>query len=311
MRKFLKRFVLFVLLFIVVHLLLIVPIPADRNQYLQEYNHKTQLIRTTPHPRIIFMGGSNTAFGICSPIIEDSLGLHVVNFGLHGGIGIHYPMEDALQYIRKGDIVVLQIEYANFFGETCNAETMPKLMVATGWHRATHLTLAEWRAVIGGLPMLALGNLKRLALWPFRGTTDSPSPTSHFKYTANGFNAYGDEVSHFVFPSTPCLYKRKKNLGPIDQDFCHWLQQCLERYEQRGACIVMLPPSCTESCLSSSYTDDIAKALHDIGFSYVAKPQEMTVPDSLAFDSGYHLNNEGVRLNTIKIIEQLRQVRES
>lgn len=302
MRKFLKRFALFVLLFVGVHILLIVPVPADRNQYLQAYNHKIGLLQTTARPRLIFMGGSNTAFGISSPMIEDSLGLHVINFGLHGGIGIRYPMEDALQYIRRGDIVVLQLEYANYFGETCNAETMPKLMVATGWRRAAHLRLAEWRAVIGGLPMLALGNLKRLVLWPFRGTLDTPVPTSHFKYTAGGFNAYGDEVSHLNFPTTPHLYTRKKDLGPVDQGFCRWLRACLKSYEQHGARIVMLPPSCTESCLSASYSADIAEALSDIGYPYAVQPQEMTVADSLAFDSGYHLNAEGVRLNSQKII---------
>ena len=305
MRQFVRRMSLFVLMIVIVHLLLILPIPADRNQYLQEYNHKIELLETTPSPRIIFIGGSNTAFGISSPVIADSLGCHVVNFGLHGGIGIRYPMEDARSYVREGDVMAIQIEYAHFFGETCNAETMPKLMVATCWRKAMGMTFAEWRAVVSGLPMLAFSNLKRLILWPFRGTLDSPTPSDHYKYTASGFNEYGDEVSHLNYPSTPYLYKDRKDFGHVDSDFCLWLQSCLNDYERRGAVIVMLPPSCTESCFSASYSVDISKALRDIGYPYVAEPQEMTVPDSLSFDSGYHLNREGVLLNTRKIIRIL------
>lgn len=302
MRKFIRVMSTFVLVVLVVHLLLILPIPADRNHYLQEYNHKIKLLEQTSSPRIIFIGGSNTAFGICSPAIVDSLERQVVNFGLHGGIGIRYPMEDALSYIREGDIVVLQIEYAHFFGETCNAETMPKLMAATCWRKAMGMTFSEWRAVVSGLPLLAFSNLKRLILWPFRGTLHSPTPSGYFKYTASGFNEYGDEVSHLNYPSIPYLYKGRKNHGHVDKEFCLWLQSCLNHYERRGATIVMLPPSCTESCLKASYSADIAEALRIIGYPYVTEPQEMTVPDSLSFDSGYHLNKEGVRLNTMKII---------
>ena len=32
----------------------------------------------------------------------------------------------------------------------------------------------------------------------------------------------------------------------------------------------------------------------------------MTLPDSLAFDSGYHLNQQGVEKNTKRMIEYLR-----
>ena len=305
MKRFLCRLSFLLLLFVGVHLLLVLAIPADRNQYLNAFNQKLQLLASTPSPRIVFIGGSNSAFGIDSRMVEDSLGLHVVNYGLHGGIGLRYPLTEALPWLRAGDIVVLQAEYANYFEETCNAETMPKLMVATQWRGATRLTAAEWKAVITGMPMLALSHLKRLLLCPFRKSLDTPVPHSHFSYTACGFNAYGDEVSHLRFPGSYAASPYKET-RPVREEFIGWLRSVLHDMEQRGIKLVMLPPACVDSYFKGHYRNDIAHALQAIGYPYVTSPQSMTLPDSLAFDSGYHLNQQGVEKNTKRMIEYLR-----
>lgn len=303
MKTFLRKICITALLFACIHVLLIFPIPADRNQYLQEYNNKINLIATTPQPRVIFIGGSNTAFGLDSHAIAHALHCQVVNFGLHSGIGLHYPMEDAIQYIIPGDIIVVQIEYPNFFEQTCNAETMPKLMTATHWRRGSQLSLAEWNAVVRGCPLLALSNLKRLMLWPFRGSLDTPAPTGSFNYTASGFNELGDEICHLNYPSMPYISSQEQESREVDTDFIVWLQSCLKKYEQRGATIILLPPACVVSCMKASYHDGIAHALQSIGYPYTIQPQNMVLPDSLSFNSGYHLNREGVRRNTERIID--------
>ena len=302
MKRFLRRFSFLFLLFVTLHLMLLFAIPADHNQYLNAYNHKQRLLNEVPSPRIIFMGGSNTAFGINSRMVEDSLKLPVINHGLHGGIGLRFPMTEALPSLRRGDIVVLQAEYSIFFEETCNAETMPKLMAATRWQGATRLSAAEWNAVLTGTPMLALSHLKRLLLYPFRHSFNTPEPNDHFVYTASGFNAYGDEVSHLQFPSTAYVASSYKETRPVRQEFISWMQDILHDMEQRGIRLVMLPPTCVESYFNGHYTSEIADALQSIGYPYLVQPETMTVPDSFVFDSGYHLNAQGIDLNTRRII---------
>lgn len=304
MKRFLRRLSLLLSLFTGLHLLLVLAVPADGNQYLNAFLRKRQLLVDTPSPRIVFMGGSNTAFGIDSRMVEHALRLPVVNYGLHGGMGLRYPLTEALPCLRAGDVVVVQAEYANYFEETCNAATMPKLMVAVGWRGATRLRAAEWRAVIAGMPMLALSHLKRLLLWPFRKSLDTPVPHDHFAYAASGFNGYGDEVSHLRFPrsyvATP--YEETR---PVRGEFIRWLASVLRLMERRGVRVVMLPPACVDSYFRGHYRPAIASALQSAGYPYAASPQSMTLPDSLAFDSGYHLNAQGVEINTTRIIEIL------
>ena len=301
MKRFLKKLLLLMLLFVGVHVVLLTAIPADRNQYLNEYNHKIELLRSTPSPRVIFIGGSNTAFALDSRRLEQTLHRHVVNMGLHAGIGIRYPMDDALQFLRQGDVVVLQIEYGVFYGGTCNAETMPKLMAATGWRNATHLTPTEWQAVVAGMPMMALSCLKRLVLFPIRKSFNTPVPEGRFGYAASGFNEYGDEVSHWTLPGDAYVPSGGAETRQVSQKFMGWLQQELQAYEARGARVIVLPPVCVSSYFSKSYQESIAQALQQCGYPYAAQPAFLTLPDSLAFNTGYHINRQGVRTATERI----------
>lgn len=96
--------------------MLVLLIPKNENQYLCEYIHKLELLEKVDSPRVVIIGGSSVAYGTDSRMISDSLGLHFINFGLHAGLGIKYPLEDYLNYMKKGDVVILQMEYSNFYG---------------------------------------------------------------------------------------------------------------------------------------------------------------------------------------------------
>ena len=54
--------------------------------YLAASVDKHHLLVHQPSPRIVFVGGSNLAFGLDSGAIERSLGYHPVNMGLNLGL---------------------------------------------------------------------------------------------------------------------------------------------------------------------------------------------------------------------------------
>ena len=110
MKKFIYKISIFALFFLSVNTILLFSIPKDENNYFGEYNHKVELLEKTPSPRIIFIGGSSIAFGTDSKMLKDSMHINVVNFGLHGGIGMKFPMDDCLDYVKKGDIIAIQME---------------------------------------------------------------------------------------------------------------------------------------------------------------------------------------------------------
>ena len=299
------------ILFVVVNVALFLLVPIDNNAYLCEYNHKVELMETTQQPRIIFIGGSNTAFGIDSKMIEDSLHCHVVNFGFHAGLGIVLPVEDCLQYIMNGDRVVLQLEYGNFYdGGFGEPETYPAFAKTTNWRNSHLLNATQWYKLVSGVPRENIKGLVRLLRYPFRKSFDTPANGSSFKYLKSGFNEYGDEVSHFNYPCKKYYAKDEHEIGTVDKEFVEWLNDMITKYEQAGASVILLPPVCVKSHFFVSYNDDISKALISIRHPYIVSPLSMALDDSYSFDSGWHMNREGATLNTENIIKALKALKE-
>jgi hypothetical protein len=74
---------------------------ADKHKYAQSIQK----------PKIILAGGSNLAFGIASDSIEKALQRPVVNLGLYVGFGLDFMLQETLLEVKKGDLVILSIEY--------------------------------------------------------------------------------------------------------------------------------------------------------------------------------------------------------
>ena len=79
-------------------------------QYINGYNasiiDKISRLESIDEPKIVLVGNSNVAFGIRSDLIEDALGMPVVNLGLHAGLGNSFHDSMTQFNVRPGDIVV-------------------------------------------------------------------------------------------------------------------------------------------------------------------------------------------------------------
>lgn len=306
MKRFWLKGLLVVFLFLMANVILLWGIPKDGNAYECAYNQKLELIANTPQPRIILIGGSTVAFGTDSRRIIDSLHCHVVNFGLNKGVGIRYLLDDCLQYVRKGDIVVLQIEYDNFFnGGNGNVRDLTQLLIATDWRNLSHLNWQQWSNVIQGVPAAVIGNINRLVKYPIRKSWDKPSNGNVF--FKDGFNEYGDEVNHLAFKGIGARATGRREEREVDTDFLMWFDKTVQQYESAGAKVIMMPPVDVETCFKEGYNDKLEVALKSINRWYVVNPKYMVLDDSCSYDGGGHVTKEGVRQNTGHIIEILRK----
>ena len=90
----------------------IVEVRSDIDEnYFASIVDKHRFAQSIQKPKIILVGGSNLAFGIASDSIEKKMNRPIVNLGLYVGFGLDFILQDALHEVKKGDLVILSIEY--------------------------------------------------------------------------------------------------------------------------------------------------------------------------------------------------------
>lgn len=86
--------------------------PVVAEWWLKNTLEKKELISdSTNTPRIVFISGSNSLFGISGDVIEKKTGMKVVNLALHAGLDIDFLVYVLRRNIKPGDIVIAPLEY--------------------------------------------------------------------------------------------------------------------------------------------------------------------------------------------------------
>lgn len=310
MKRFVIKFITITVIVILVILGCCFLIPHDKNDYLSEFSHKVSLIRDTKSPRIIFIGGSNVAFGLDSRRIQDSLKMNVVNMGLHAGLGIRFTLSQCLPYIRKGDIVVMDVEYSNFFtGSYGESSTLADEVIANNGLGLTSMNLTQLLSMASGFPKVAFTNIQRLVTYTKTKSFDTPAPRKGqpYEYCASGFNKYGDEVSHwYLKPDGILRLNDPANNWKYDNDFGQWYFNNL-RSISRKATVIIMPPALAHTSfnIQRKYIYQLASIYKSEGFPYAADPESMSIPDEDMYNTNYHCSKSGVDLNTGRIINVL------
>jgi hypothetical protein len=96
-------------------------LPAQFDEtFLAALELKIDRIESVEGPKIIIVGGSSVPFGVDTKLMEEMLGMPVVNFGLYATLGTKLMIDLSREYINEGDIVVIAPEtdaqtYSLFF----------------------------------------------------------------------------------------------------------------------------------------------------------------------------------------------------
>lgn len=296
MRLFIKKTILFGFCIVAIFTLLVFIIPINPDAYLCAYKNKCRLLESTPSPRIIFVGGSNLAFGLDSKRIKDSLHVNVVNTGLQADIGLKFMVDDISLYARKGDIVVLAPEYDIFYGDMMAGVpvSISEIMFITNFKKAGMLNTAQWINVISGIPAELICRIEQQKAGPRA-------------YRASNFNEFGDEVHHWHMPSIPVA----KPTPPQEKFNVAMGRYIIGRLKelQKRCKVIVIPTAYRQTAFDiwGKQVKEVAAFLDKEGFPFAISPQECVFPDGQAFDSDFHMDKQGVDRRTTMIIKCLQK----
>ena len=309
MRKFIFDISLFFILLLIVLSILtcgcwcwILTHPA------QFYTHSNANIRMGQEkmchkstPSIILIGGSNCAFGFDSKLIVDALHMPVINTGVSAGIGLYTQTQMVLPYVSKGDIIIICPEYEQFTSLLYGDETL-LLAISSNDKDLFHLLSLKQIIYLSQYLPSAIKDIVSARVWFNESNNDDYAP-----YWDTCVNEYGDNAAwgkrlHHNFPSEGRLEPSN-----IDKESVRYIKTFIKDIHSKSAECLLLPPVYRDEEFHENIDviEKLTERLEKNGTPFISHPINYVVPDSLCFDSRYHLTHEGAILRTQQVINDI------
>lgn len=282
--------------------------PSAKNTYLATFIDKMNLLDSVPPPRLILMSGSSIAFGVDSYLLSNELEIPVVNAALHFKLGTHFLMEQLKSTVRKGDIVLLSMEYvmtsqgkyeeqlsvADFYPPAKNWIEFPSKneeIVAYSTHR-----LADFKFLMG-------------EYWADTRKKSININDTTSVFFRKCFAKNGDLLGHLNNPSPGFNNPEISDEIVYDKqikDFNDFYNFAVKK----GVMVLFTFPTYAESGFEKNMpvVKKLEKQLRDnLKIPIIGSPENSVMDDSFFFDNVYHPNAKGRKIFTSRLIQLLEQ----
>jgi hypothetical protein len=234
-------------------------------------------------------------------MIKDSLKINPINTSIHGGLGLKYMLSESESYIRENDIVVVSPEYQQFYGELVNGSIeLLSLIVEVSPGSLSLLDHKQYFALVQNMPEYLKSK------WQSRFKADTVTVVGI--YDRKSFNQYGDTYTHWKLPREQVIPFGKID-GKMNNDLISALNKFRNKVEAKKATLLIAYPGYQDLSFSNATIQihEIEKILKKNGYNPISNPERYSIPDSLVFNTPYHLTKGGVDLRTAYLIEDLKK----
>lgn len=303
MKRFLIRCSFFLLLVLALLALALFLIPNTKipDNSLFASHDKHQRLSTLDSPKVVLVGGSNLPFGIKSQMIEAAVGKPVVDMGLHAGLGLNFILSEVEKDIHQGDIVIVSPEYHHFLSRSMfnGEDVLAALLFDVNRDCLQYVKPGQWLALS---PNLCLYSSKKIINISSKAVDDFEE-----LFTRDSFNSYGDEVAHYGLASTVHSGKEPALEGPVYRKAVRRLARFRDYVEAKGAGFILVacPYPEEQFAMDGQVIEEIVEAVEAAGMVFQVRPEACVFPDSLMFNSFFHLTGEGAEMRTEELIQHI------
>ncbi|MFN6017178.1 MAG: hypothetical protein ACK49N_06345 [Verrucomicrobiota bacterium] len=175
-------------------------VPTASSAWVHEIiERKQRAARSITAPKLVLLGGSGTLFGHKASVLEDELGVPVINGGFHAGLGMDCILREGKKMLRPGDTVMLFPEYELLsFGEKNRREwaaiTYLDYMLSRNSKHYLTLPMLDQIEIALMTPLDRIGNGIK-SKW----IQDELSPASEYNpYDVVWLDEHGDMTGHYA-----------------------------------------------------------------------------------------------------------------
>lgn len=305
MKQFLLKIGLYGLYLVIVELLLLCCIsdPMSKSSHEANVRLASERIAHIDTAKMVIIGGSGCQFGFMSQLLAEHYDRPVVNTGTHACIGLQLQINLFRDYLKSGDIVLLIPEYDQYCSYKLFSgaidESMLRIMLSNYPRGLGKLTFEQWKMVIPFLPQ-----------YISKAFTHSPVP-AYSPYSITSINEYGDvtnwDCRRAVFQDNPSLNPLLADAHP---DILSFIQDFATQCQENNILLLFFPPAIarSESEQITNYMYTLDTVMQNNSTPFCVKPERYILPDSLFFDTYYHMVYPGVMLRTEMIIHDVDSI---
>ncbi|MBC7654501.1 MAG: hypothetical protein H7098_08525 [Oligoflexus sp.] len=300
MKKFIIKSVVFLAVLSLVFFSLSLTLKRKYNpktDYLAAIIDKHHRLNKIDSNRLILIGGSNLTFGLNSQTIVDKLNVNVINMGLHAGLGLEFMLNEVKPFIRKGDIIVLCLEYTLYLDDF-----KPDVDLISFTQHLYPPSKVYYHFNIEEKFLANYAKFKK----HFEEQTIKIDPV----FNREKFDKYGDNLGHLGLPGLKEL-RDKERIGKLEVDkSVKLIKQFETECKQKDAKLLISYVSYPKSQYqrNKKAIDDLNQLLHQkiSSVTFINKPEDYIFNDDLFYDTVYHLNGKGREKRTERFIRDLK-----
>lgn len=272
--------------------------------YGRGFKPKFSKLQSIQSNKIVIVGGSNVNFGIDSDIMEVSLGIPVVNMGLHAGLNTFNIINPIRPYLKNGDVLVISREFnEKLYGASVEVSNYFEFMPL----------LAKWEvyknfdAISPILKCHVQNSQKNILDFDF-------TPQNTFKqsvYSTKAFkndNVYKNIIDFEMPKSVYNKFKLKKLNPPNNPEIFQYYQDLKKDLNDRGVKVYFSMPAIVKNYFSTEEITTYYKTLsHKTGIELLSQ-NTFEFPIEKLSNSMYHLNANGRKERSLKVSNDLAKI---
>ncbi len=317
MKFFIHFFSTLVILFFVWSTLIIFQSgnPTLSSQWVYDaYQKKERIANSINGKKIVVVAGSNVLFGVDSKLLSKAFKLPVVNYGVNAGIELPYILYISKKIIKKGDIVLLPLEYPmySYKGET--SQQMIDYVLSREPSFFWKLSLKEQFYMVWHI------GFERIYHGYFY---QGGKPITEGLYGAHHIDQYGDQNETEIGYRTEWMQKDILNNYAINaerygEEFnenslgWQYLQFFIDWCHVKGATTIFMPstlmqhPNYLKNKKERWFYENIANEIKKEGWRFIGKPYDYMYDKEDYFNTNFHLIDRARKKRTQQMILDLQ-----
>lgn len=274
--------------------------------FLGELSLKVERLYSVDEPKIVIIGGSSVPFGVDSKLMEEVLGMPVVNFGLYATLGTKMMLDLSRGAINEGDIIVIAPEtdaqtYSLYFNseaawQACDSDF--SLLFKISGDNATAMLGGFWKYTVQKTKyFFAKGHLNPEGV-----------------YNKASFDEYGNIVYERPYNQMTLGYDTslviKYSSEIISGDFVEYVNDYVEYAKSKGARVLFSFAPSNEDALDPETTLESLEEFTDFiktnfKAELISDPNNYIYRSGYFYDSNFHMNDAGMVVHTANLANDI------